>query len=178
MNVTRPSVRRTGLSSAAPVRCLAGCKKEHRYGGDRRPDDPHWAVVGVKACDEHDRALDTEINSQGDKGATDEPHRPSLARLGNVGQFPEHNRRGTDLDQTVEAKASKRDRSRNDRRDCKHDDADDVPAERRVFEVPTPSQQPRSNSRQSPEIFRLSPWLWLDEIARSKSRRSLWRQQG
>jgi len=68
-------------------------------------------VVGAKTDDEHDRALDGQIDGQGDESAPDEPYRPSLPVVCDIGQFPEHDGGRPDLDQTVQAEAGESDGS-------------------------------------------------------------------
>jgi hypothetical protein len=62
-------------------------------------------------------------------------------------QFPEHDRARTNLNETVETESRKRNRTRPDRGEREHDDADDVPAERDAFEHNAAAEQSCSIGR-------------------------------
>ena len=84
--LTRPSVRSTGLSSAAPAPAPCRPQEGHRKCASRGPDDPSEAVSGVEPGGEDDRALDAQVDGEGHERGTDEPHRPLLAQLRHIAE--------------------------------------------------------------------------------------------
>ena len=95
----------------------------------------------TKSNGKNDRALDRQIEGQGDEGDADHSHRSMLSRPCGFGKFPKDNRRGTDFDDTVEAETGERNRARLNCCERENDNTDDVPQESDRFELATSPEE-------------------------------------
>ena len=88
-----------------------------------------------------DSALNGQVDRQSNEREPDQAHCPLLALPGDVGEFPEHDRRGTDLDETVESESRQRHGARLDSRHRKHENAHHIPFERGGLQQASSPQQ-------------------------------------
>ena len=107
---------------------------------------PSGLWCGWNPMIEDDGALDAQVDGQTDEGDPDQAHRPVLPFLVYVGQFPQDNDGGPDLDQAVKAESRKSDGSGLHGGKRQHEHTDDVPAQRGRFQLATPPEKPSMTS--------------------------------
>ena len=145
MNVTRPSVWRTGLPKCVARTRLACRESEHHHRRDRSPRDSQQRVLRVETGDEYPRALHGQIDRKNDEGPADDAKGTALPLLSGTRQLPDDHRASADLDQRIEAEPTECYRASRDGGDYQHDDADDVAAERDRFQLVAVTEQPASS---------------------------------